>query len=76
MEKYIYFFQPSFTYIKVKETNFKTYRKTNKKNYTIEKLSVKYIEKIEFLQKETLSLLFYEFNVKFTKNKINYLNKK
>jgi hypothetical protein len=42
----------------------------------IEKLSVKYIEKIEFLQKETLSLLFSKFNVKFIKNKINYLNKK
>jgi hypothetical protein len=63
-------FQPSFTYIKVKETNFKTYRKTNKKkNYTFEKLSMKYIGKFEFLQKETLSLLFSEFNVKFTKKK-------
>jgi hypothetical protein len=41
----------------------------------IEKLSIKYIEKIEFLQKQTLSLLFSEFNIKFTKNKINYLNK-
>jgi hypothetical protein len=73
---FFFFFQPSFTYVKVKETNFKTYRKTNKKNHTSEKLSVKYIEKIEFLQKETLSLLCSEFNVKFTKNKINYLNKK
>jgi hypothetical protein len=71
-----FFFQPSFTYIKVKETNFRHTGKQIKKYYSIEKLSVKYIEKIEFLQKETLSLLFSEFNVKFTKYKINYLNKK
>jgi hypothetical protein len=65
-----FFFQPSFTHIKEKETNFKTYKKTNKKkNYTIEKLNVKYIGKIEFLRKETLSLLFSEFNVKFIKIK-------
>jgi hypothetical protein len=35
---------------------------------TIGKLNVKYIGKIEFLQKK-LSLLFHEFNVKFTKEK-------
>jgi hypothetical protein len=76
MKNKCFSFQPSCTYIKVKETNFKTYRKTNKKNYMIEKLSMKYIGKFEFLRKETLSLLFSEFNVKFTKKKINYLNKK
>jgi hypothetical protein len=78
MENKCFFFQPSFTHIKVKETNFKTYRKANKKkkNYMIQKLSVKYIGKFEFLLKETLSLLFSEFNVKPTKKKSNYLNKK
>ena len=29
---FFFFFQPSFTYIKVKETNFKTYRKQRQKN--------------------------------------------
>jgi hypothetical protein len=71
MKNKCFSFQPSFTYIKVKETNFKTYRKTNKKkNYMIENLSMKYIGNFEFLRKETLSLLFSEFNVKFTKRKL------
>jgi hypothetical protein len=54
---------------KKKKTNFKTYTKIKKKKSTIEKLSVKYIGKIEFLRKETFSLLFPEFNVKLKKKK-------
>jgi hypothetical protein len=42
--------------------------KDGQKKSTIGKLNVKYIEKIEFYEKK-FSLLFPEFNVKFTKEK-------
>jgi hypothetical protein len=64
MENKYFFFQPPFAYIKVKETNFKTYRKTKtkkkkkKKKTMIGKLSVKYIEKKRvFMKRNSLTII-------------------